>query len=381
MKFNHLIILSLLLNFACNPASKNAEITSSEFIKNKEAREDSLELAEAYQLQSKISKVVIPSFQTDFVDEAIVEDAADDPAFWFNESNPKASVIYGSNKKGGIYAYDLSGKTLAYYPVGEVNNIDVRPQINFGSKKLDIIGGSNRTNNSIYIMSIDSVGALLPLGSLEIDPSFVDEVYGFCLAKTADEKALAVVNGKNGQIAAYSLDLKDEVLSFEKNFEWKLNTQPEGIVVDDVNGLLYAGEEQMGIWKMDLSEGSVPSLIVSSTQAENEQISYDIEGLSLYKMENPWHEEGVLIASIQGSFTYAIFDLSDQNEYIGSFKIKNSDLIDGVEETDGLEVVNYEISDTFPQGMLIVQDGFNTENGEAVSQNFKVINMQDLLDF
>lgn len=380
MKLIHLFILSLILNFACKPTTKNSETTSAEFIKNKEAREDSLELAEAYRLQSKISKSVVPSVQTDFVDEAIDEDAADDPAFWFNERDPKASVIYGSNKKGGIYAYDLSGKTLAYHPVGEVNNIDVRSKINLGSDQLDILGGSNRSNNSIYIMSIDTAGTMSHLGSLEIDTAFIDEVYGFCLAKTSDDKGLAIVNGKNGQIAAYSLDLHSEVLSFTKEFEWKLKTQPEGMVVDDRNGLLYVGEEQTGIWKMTMEKESIPSLISVSTQAENDQISYDIEGLSIYRMDNPWHPAGVLIASIQGSFSYAIFDLSEQNNYIGSFKIMDSDLIDGVEETDGLEVVNYAISDIYPQGMLIVQDGFNIENGEAASQNFKIVDMRDILE-
>lgn len=379
MKAAHSFILALILFIACDEATRDGTSTRREFVKNQEAREDSIQLATAYFLQGKISRSVTPSLQTDFVDESKDEDAADDPAFWYNERNPDASLIYGSNKKGGIYAYNLSGKELNYYPVGEVNNIDVRRHVNLGSGHLDVLGGSNRTDNSIYIMAIDAAGALSHLGSLVIDASFVDEVYGFCMAKTSDDKALAIVNGKNGQIAGYSLEMKENQLLFDRKVQWKLETQPEGMVVDDPENLLYVGEEQHGIWKIALKEGSVPSLILSSTQSANDGISYDIEGLSIYRLDNPWHRSGVLIASIQGSFSYAIFDLSDQNNYISSFKIAGSEEIDGVEETDGLEVVNQTISTSFPQGILIVQDGFNTEQGKAVSQNFKIIDMASIL--
>ena len=377
MKLRYCCILIAAINFSCQVSVKNNE--ASNFERNKEAREDSIKLAEAYALQSRISETATPVFQTDYVDEDVEEDAADDPAFWFNEQNPEASVIYGSNKKGGIYSYDLTGSTLNYYPVGEVNNIDVRSKVAIGPEVFDIIGGSNRSDNSIYLMKIDSIGALSTLGSLIIDTTFIDEVYGFCLAKTNENKVLAIANGKNGQIGAYMIDMKEGKLTFDLTYQWKLESQPEGMVVDEVNDILYVGEEQLGIWKVVLAPDTTPSLIPSSTQEQNEKIIYDIEGLSLYQMENPWHPSGVLIASIQGSFSYAVFDLSESNNYIGSFKITDSETIDGVEETDGLEIVNYAIPANYPQGILIVQDGFNTKGGEALSQNFKVVDMQEVL--
>lgn len=387
MKSTHLLLIALAFNFACQTLSKEKDADTSlatkpgEFIRNKEAREDSIKLTEAYALRALIPDSVVASFQTNAVEEAVDEDAADDPAFWYNQQKPESSVIYGSNKKGGIYAYDLTGAELAYYPVGEVNNIDVRQQTKIGNKTMDILGGSNRTNNSIYLMAIDTAGSLSDFGSLELDTTFVDEVYGFCLAKTKDNEVLAIANGKNGQIAAYTLDLGKQNVSFELVHQWKLATQPEGMVADDRTNTLYVGEEESGIWKMALSADSTPIQLAASTSQANNRISYDIEGLSLYKMENPWHASGVLIASIQGSFSYAVFDLSDDNNYLGSFKIVDSQRIDGVEETDGLEVVNYDLSPAYPKGILIVQDGFNLSNGEAVSQNFKIVNMEDILKF
>ena len=36
------------------------------------------------------------------------DDAADDPAIWVNRANPALSLIFGTDKKSGIYVYDLS---------------------------------------------------------------------------------------------------------------------------------------------------------------------------------------------------------------------------------------------------------------------------------
>ena len=37
-------------------------------------------------------------------------DAADDPAIIIDYRNPKESIILGTDKRSGVYSYDLSGK-------------------------------------------------------------------------------------------------------------------------------------------------------------------------------------------------------------------------------------------------------------------------------
>ena len=54
-------------------------------------------------------------------------DAADDPAVWVNPDDPSKSVIVGTDKEGGLMVYDLAGRQLQYLPVGDMNNVDVRP--------------------------------------------------------------------------------------------------------------------------------------------------------------------------------------------------------------------------------------------------------------
>ena len=41
------------------------------------------------------------------------EDAADDPAIVINFDNPADSLIFGTDKKSGVYLYDLKGNELS----------------------------------------------------------------------------------------------------------------------------------------------------------------------------------------------------------------------------------------------------------------------------
>ena len=382
---NQLIVLAIMtaVTSACDHKAKiqNTPVSSpadSQFTRNKEAREDSLELAEAYHLMGQVEHEVLPIAETEPVKSLEGEDAADDPAFWYNQNQPEASVIYGTNKKGGIYVYDLSGRELAYYPVGMINNIDIRQKVVIGSDTVDILGGSNRTDNSIVLFEIEN-GSLKPLleENFVIDTADIDEVYGFCLYKKSGT-GYAVVNGKNGTIQVYEIYQVEEGITLSPYLSWQLSTQPEGMVVDDENLILYIGEEENGIWRVSLEANTTPEIIPSSQRANNSNIEYDIEGLALYKGNSA--EDGFLLASIQGSFTYAVFDRTGSNQYLGNFKISSHLNIDQVEETDGLELYSGYLNQRFDKGLLIVQDGFNFQGDTMVNQNFKFVPLKDLLE-
>ena len=57
-----------------------------------EAREDSIELVAALAAQSRFTLQVIADVETEPVASAEDDDAADDPAIWFNEMNPARSL-------------------------------------------------------------------------------------------------------------------------------------------------------------------------------------------------------------------------------------------------------------------------------------------------
>ena len=109
----------------------------------------------------------------------------------------------------------------------------------------------------------------------------------------------------------------------------------------------------------------------------------DVEGLSIYYGEEG---NGYLIASSQGDSSYAVFDREGTNEYLGSFVIGENGDIDGVNETDGIDVINVGLGTEFPNGLLVVQDGANdpqfvVENEEELenaSTNFKFVDWEQV---
>ncbi len=375
------LIVLLLLAFLANCRSNTPENHMDEVeTRNKEAREDSAKLASAYRAQSAIEQVVYPAVETIPVNEDSMTDAADDPAIWYCAHTPEKSLVFGTNKKKGVHAYSLDGKEQQFYPYGKVNNIDVRQNVTLSDRTVDILGGSNRSDNSIILQGIDSVGNLYNLmpQNFRIDTADIDEVYGFCLYKDQNNIGYAIVNGKNGKINQYVIRESDNMAKPELVNSWQLNSQPEGMVADDETGDLYIGEEEKGIWKLSLTDPEKPLVILPDSQKENNSaIEYDIEGLAIFHGTD--EIPGFLLASIQGSFTYAMFDRTD-NRYLGSFKISGSETIDGVEETDGLDISSAAFNDTFPNGMLVVQDGFNYTGSTMAGQNFKLIKLSDIPD-
>ena len=83
--------------------------------------------------------------------------------------------------------------------------------------------------------------------------------------------------------------------------------------------------------------------------------------------------------SSQGNFSYAVFDRAGDNAFLGSFKIVDGSGMDGVEETDGLEVIAGNFGPDFPEGMLVVQDGFNYDDQTLRPQNFKLIDWREVI--
>ncbi|MEM6346812.1 MAG: phytase, partial [Bacteroidota bacterium] len=287
----------LAISVACQSKPQNP---AKESEASGEAREDSLALLHAYELQAQIKHAVYPMVETQSIAAQSLEDAADDPALWLHPDDPAKSLIYGSNKKGGLATYDLSGKEVAYYPIGKVNNVDVLQQLSFGERSVSILGCSNRTYQGIDIFLIDETdGSLTDLSqeSLTVDPAKVDDVYGFCFGRLKDGKIFAILNGKNGLMQQFELVLKDSAVSWILRREYQSPSQTEGMVVDELLGDLYVGQEDGGIWKLKLDpKDATEAQKLAMSGEENPAIAYDIEGLSIYRKG----EQAYLMASSQG---------------------------------------------------------------------------------
>lgn len=326
--------------------------------------------------QSLIKPSVTAKYETDPVPAGIHEDSADDPAIYVAAQHPDSIYIIGTNKKGGVGVYTLKGKELHYYSFGKANNVDVRYGFPYKGGLIDIVAFSNRSSHSTDIYQIDKSGALHPLSVGQIVSDFSDEVYGFCLYKNPQTNNFyAFINCKQGSVEQYHFWSEADTIGFKKVRAFKLPSQTEGMVADDAQDVLYIGEEKSAIWKYgaDPKHGTRGTVLKESIIKKNPLFRADIEGLALYPTTD---STGYLLASIQGNYSYALFEREGDNKYLGSFKVVDG-IVDGVEETDGLEAINIKLPE-FPEGFAIVHDGYNYDGEELKAQNFKVIDWQQI---
>lgn len=323
-----------------------------------------------------IQNLVTASVETEATPRGKNDDSADDPAIWIHKTQPEKSFIIGTDKKGGLATYDLTGKQLNYYATGDMNNCDLRYSFPLNGDTIDILAASNRTLQSVSLFRIGKNGTLDSIHSRIIKSAMTDEVYGLCMHQSKKTGLFYVfVNGKSGEVEQYELLAADNKIDAKLVRSLKLSTQTEGMVADDETGTVYIGEEVAGIWKFEAEpDGSIQGKLIPKSSVENLNIKYDIEGLAIYPTDSV---NGYLVASSQGNFSYAIFERQDENKYLGSFRITNG-AYDGVEETDGLDITTGALPG-FPEGMLVVQDGFNYDGKKKQSQNFKYISWAEIM--
>ncbi|WP_226642421.1 phytase [Microbulbifer variabilis] len=295
----------------------------------------------------------------------LLGDAADDPAIWVNKSRPQNSLILATDKKSGLNVYDLSGKLLEHFPVGRVNNVDIR-SIDHPLYSA-VAAASNRSIPGVNLFAITFEGRIEHLGLRTID---LQDPYGLCLQKT-DNRLFAWISDKDAALHQFAieLDLIPSEFSLKEEAEMAVNSQVEGCVVDDERQTLFFAEEDRGIWSLDLvkqrSGESQPRLLA---EVDGKILADDVEGLALYLME----DSGYLIASSQGNDSYALFS-RDGGTFVGHFRVDVNmyTAIDGSSETDGLDVTSANLGPEYPMGLLVIQDGRNRLPNAP--QNFKLV--------
>jgi len=331
---------------------------------------------ESEKTEEQIKNTVQATVETTPVPHTPKIDSADDPAIWINAANPENSIVIGTDKKGGLATYNLNGEQLDYYPFGNLNNCDLRYDFNLEGDIIDVLAASNRSNQSLSLYKI-SKGVIDSIHSRTIKSEMQDEVYGLCMYKSKQTgKIYVFMNSKAGEVEQFELVALNNKIDAKLVRNLKLNSQTEGMVADDEKGILYVGEENVGIWKYDAEPtGLTDGKLIPKSSKENPTIEYDIEGLAIYNMGSG---KGYLIASIQGNDSYAVFERQGMNKYLGSFRITDG-LVDGAEGTDGLDATSQKLPG-FEKGFLIVHDGDNYEGRRLESQNFKIIPWEKIED-
>lgn len=298
-------------------------------------------------------------------------DAADDPALWVHPDRPQDSRVVGTNKKLGLEVYALDGRLVQSLPTGRMNNVDVRQGVQWGNTSGDIAAASNRSDNTITVWKIDRDGALSEWGRI---PTGLNEVYGICLYQPAEGGAHVFINDKDGRFRQFELTAPQGVLQGRLLREFAVASQPEGCVVDDAQARIFMGEEDQGVWVMSAraEQPARPQLVAEVGR----HLTADVEGLGLYHGK----QQSYLVVSSQGDNSFVLFQANAPYRFVGKVRvgINASQGIDGVAETDGLEVTSASLgAGIFSQGALVVQDGYKRlPDG---NQNFKLVPWADVV--
>ncbi|WTK49313.1 phytase [Streptomyces sp. NBC_01520] len=388
--------------------------------------------------------------------KALYDDAAggnanaDDPAIWRNGADPDRSLVVATAKEGGLRVYGLDAALVQSIPApsaateddapGRFNNVDLVTGLRTPTGRADVAVVSDRGNDRLRIYRIDPSRPGQPLKDVT-DPAAApvfsadqaeinDQRTAYGLAAWQDRgtgRSYALVSRRNTTDLAL-LELlptasgtvgykKIRTLSLPSSFRLPNSTswtpcgepgelpQVEGMVVDPANGTLYAGQEDVGIWRVPANLDGRPVLVdkvreygVPGTyDPETEEcapgtdpgfggkrLAADVEGLTLFRESDG---DGYLMASSQGDNTFALYDreISEDNEYEGGFRITAvSDDLDGSEECDGAAVLNEPLGSRYPNGLLVVQDGHETsasgdEEGREAT-GFKFVDLGAVTD-
>ncbi|WP_254446641.1 phytase [Dolichospermum sp. UHCC 0259] len=337
---------------------------------------------------------------------------ADDPAIYVNAENSANSLVLTAVKNAGVRVYNLSGNLLQTVNPGEIryNNIDLQYGFKLGGESIDIAVASDRGNDKLVIFKINpnssngnyleditdsNIGTIFQTAPFDppYEPSsrssygltiyrspFTNDYYVFTgRRETGDIAQLKLIDIGNGKIGA------EIVREFTVPTINGIDPQTEGMVVDQETGILYIGQENVGIWKFDAEpNGSNTGKLIDVVKSlGGSNLVDDVEGLTIYYGANG---TGYLIASSQGDNTFAAYTREGNNEFLGRFGIGNNGAIDSVQESDGADVINVPLGANFPYGLFVTQDGNNDpaklveDDGEIenVNSNFKFVPWENI---
>jgi 3-phytase len=147
--------------------------------------------------------------------------------------------------------------------------------------------------------------------------------------------------------------------------------------VDDQKGLLYIGEESVGVWRYDLDPtSSNPRSLIAG--APSTMLQPDVEGIALLREgAKTW-----LIVSSQGDSAFALWQVDGpEPDYRGRFSVISAGGVDGVTGTDGVAAIGG-IVGQYGEGLIVVQDDVDdageTSTMNRVKQNFKLVDWRSV---
>jgi myo-inositol-hexaphosphate 3-phosphohydrolase len=290
-------------------------------------------------------------------------DAADDAAIWIDPARPGRSVVIGTDKLGGLAVYALSGRQLRFYPDSQPNGVDLRSGFRLARRLVTLVATGDRVSDSIRLYAVEPRTRTLRYVAARPIATGIG-VAGICMYRSrVTGKLFVFVSDSSGTVQQWEVFSDSRGTADARRVRTlKLASTTEGCVADDALGRLYLAEEDEAIWRYSAEPGSGSARI--AVDRVGPHLAADIEGLALSGSA----KAGYLIASSQGSDSFAVYRRSGANGYVASFRIVDG-RVDGVTHTDGIDVTTRSLGTRFPAGVFIAQDDRN----DAGNQNFKLV--------
>ena len=295
-------------------------------------------------------------------------DAADDAAIWVHPEDPARTLIIATDKRRGLEVYALDGSLRQALPVGRMNNVDLRDGFALGGRPVTVVAASDRDHDAIALFAISPDRPELTEVAAGLRRTGLTRIYGLCMfADRASDRLYVFVNSKDGRYEQHELlPTPDGRIATRLVREFRVAKRPEGCAADDELGWLYVGEEVVGFHRIAASPDA-PAVLVPVDRVGNGRLVAHVEGIAIHLQA---HGRGHLVVSSQGDDSYAVYRREPPNEFIGRFRVAEG-RVDGTSGTDGLEVTSQRLPPPYEEGLLVVQDGFNT--APLARQNFKLI--------
>lgn len=374
--------------------------------------------------------------------------SGDDPAIWVDPFDSRESIVITTAKEGGLRVYDLAAaelQSLAAEPApradgvdGRYNNVDIAYGLDLGDGPVDVAVVSDRYNDQLRFFAIDPAGAsaTAPLREVtapelpflfSVDRNEVDEehtAYGLAVWQPAGGDPVAVVTREGATtVATVRLTVGDGLvgyadaakIDFPSTFPlpdgttWVPCEEPgilpqlEGVSVDQRTGVLYAAQEDVGVWRLQLPLGTAEPRLLDRVRDFGVHDAYDPEteectpidpadvgfGGSALEADAEGVDivygpggTGYVLVSSQGDDTYAVYRTQGRNDLVGTFRVGGVDGVDDVNGSDGIAVTNRPVGE-YSEGLLVTHDEPDSGpgvDGDRDATNFSYVSWGDVAD-
>ncbi len=291
------------------------------------------------------------------------------PAIWLHPDDPDQSLVIATLAGGGLQLLDLSGQpvqTIAPATYGERRFSDVDLIYNFvlAGQKVDLAVVSDSANDTpaIYRLDpqarqlVDVTAANFPQALFDGGEQAVKGVATY--TSPVSGRAYAFVAQMDGEQIA-QLELSDDGAGGVTAVVVRTLQLPaagaraSGMAADRLRANLFVATKNGGdILKYPAEpDGGTGHTLIQLPGAGDPEVG--IAGLAIYYASG---ETGYLLASSRGDHSYALFDRAGAHAYLGRFAAGAQGDVDQATGTTGIAVVNTPLGQSFPGGLLVVQD-------------------------